>query len=194
MAKRKSNPEHNSTMLLVVGGAAAIAYYGYTQGWFTNTNIVGTVTPPLPNPSFPSNPISNGATIVNTPDPSIKLKAQISAMITANPNDSSIYPMIQQLQAMDAPSAASLTYAWQVAQANSPSGKAALSQSGANQLAMDMANIQAQNPTWSSDQVATAAQQLQATQIANQKARQAAAYGVNTGVSGLRGLSGGAWG
>lgn len=65
---RKSNPQ-GSGMLLMLGGAA-VAVYGYTQGWFDGLFGGPAVTyaaiPPPPAPS--GNPIADPATqIVNTP-------------------------------------------------------------------------------------------------------------------------------
>jgi hypothetical protein len=79
MARRKSNPDHNSTMLLVVGGAAAVAFYGYTQGWFNTTAVTASAPAPTQNPAMPNNPITSATTqVVNTPVPAPPLGTPVN--------------------------------------------------------------------------------------------------------------------
>ena len=80
MARRKSNPDHGSTMLLVVGGAAAVAYYGYTQGWFNTAGAFTTnLSPTGTNSAMPTNPITAATTqVVNTPVPAPPLGTPVN--------------------------------------------------------------------------------------------------------------------
>lgn len=65
----RENP--HSTGLIVMLGAAAVAIYGYTQGWFTSLTTVP-VTTPATGATQTSNPITNPATqIVNAPSSSV---------------------------------------------------------------------------------------------------------------------------
>lgn len=70
MARRRtSNPKGGSGMLLMLGGAA-VAVYGYSQGWFDSIFGGGTpvYAPIAPPPAPTGNPIANAATqIVNAP-------------------------------------------------------------------------------------------------------------------------------
>ncbi len=150
------------------------------------------------------------ATNTTAVDPSVAqaqaLASQITAMIAANPNDATIMSYIGQLSTLSPAAGLQMQGALVTARQASPSGQAALTQSTATQLAIDMGIITAQNPTWTQDQIAAAAQQLLATQQTNQNARRDAAYAAaaaaaantpTTGTSGLNGLNpmySGAWG
>ena len=62
--RRQSNPSGN-TGLLLAAGAAGVAYYLYTKGYFSTTTLA--VTPAGTAATKTGNPISSGAAVVNTP-------------------------------------------------------------------------------------------------------------------------------
>ncbi len=179
--RRQSNPSGGSGMtLLLLAGAGFLAY----EYFFNNpsTAVAATTAPPTQAQA---------------------LAAQIASMIAANPNDPSILSYIGQLSALSPSAGIQMQGALVAARQASPSGQAALAQSSAGQLAIDMGIVQAQHPDWTPDQVAVAAQQLQTTQAANSAARQAAAYAAAaqaagtatpSGVSGLNPMYESAWG
>ncbi len=186
--RRQSNPSGGSGMtLLLLAGAGYLAYEYLIK---------------------PQSAVA--ATNTTAVDPSVAqaqaLASQISAMIAANPNDPSIVGYIAQLSTLNPSAGIQMQGAMVAARQASPSGQAALAQSDAAELAMNIQRYQAQYPDWTADQVAQAAQQLLVTQQSNNNARRdaqyaaaaaAAANAASTGTSGLNGLNpmySGAWG
>lgn len=64
--RRKSNPEHGST-LLVIGGVAVVGYLLYSNGFFNSFGTTAAAPATTGNGVFPTNPITAGTTIVNAP-------------------------------------------------------------------------------------------------------------------------------